>query len=117
MVFQNNRHFMSSILRIDVEQKRNQWMKSTDKFFESIPVLAILFIMCSAAISNAVRMHNDSYDFTDRLAASLMLIAMSQAITIFLSMGMHMKTIVTLYRTLQAIVDRAGTVFLRFIKE
>lgn len=107
-VLQNNQRFLSSILRIDVEQKKHPRMKSTDQFFKSIPVHLILIILFSLAASSAVRTHNSSYDFTVRLAASLIFIAACQVIVIFLAIGKNVQTIVALYRTLQAIVDSEG---------
>lgn len=104
-VLQSHRRFMSSILRIDVEEKANRWMKSTDKFFESIPVLLIFFILFSASISSAVTVSTQSNGFTIRLAMTLMFIAMCQASTILLNTGVNMQKIVVLYRTLQTIVD------------
>lgn len=110
-VLQNNQRFMSSILRIDVEQEKNPWMKSADEFFTSFPVLLILFGLFSLLVASAVRMHNNSYDFTARLVAALLLIAMCQAIIIFLSIGVHIKKIVALYHTLQTITDNEGLIF------
>lgn len=107
-VLQNNRRFMSSILRIDIEQKNDARLKSADKFFTSVPVLLILFVLSSALLSSAVQMHSNSHDFTVRLAAALVLIAMCQAFIVLLDMGLNMKDIVTLYRKLQTIVDREG---------
>ena len=111
-VLQSNQRFTSSILRIDIEQKRNPWMRSIDKFFTSIPVQLILFILFSILISGAVRVHNKSYDFTVRLAAILGSILMLQAFTVFLDMGVNMQKIATLYQKLQAIVDGVGMAFL-----
>lgn len=107
-VLQNNRRFMSSILRIDVEQKTNPWMKSADNFFTSIPVLLILFILFSIVVSSAVRMQNNSYDFTARLTAALLFIAMFQAIIVLLNMGLNIQKIAALFATLQTIVDSEG---------
>lgn len=102
---------MSSILRLDVEQKNRRWTKATDNFFTSIPVLLVLFVLFSALISSAVKSANESNGFTVRLAAAYLFIAISQAITIFLSMGANVQKIVVLYRTLQTIVDSEGIDF------
>lgn len=108
-VLQNNRRFMSSVLRVYVELKKDARLKSADKFFTAIPVLLIFFILFSILLSSAVRIHNISYDFTVRLSAAMILIAVCQAISILLDMGLNMQNIVALYRKLQAIVDAEGT--------
>lgn len=115
-VLQNNQRFMSSILRVNVEPGKNPWMKSVDTFFTSIPVLWMLFILFGIVISSAVRMHNNSYDFTSRLTAALVFIAMSQAFIILLNMCMKMKNIIALYRTLQAIVNGEGIYDIFYLK-
>lgn len=108
-VLQNNRRFLSSMLRIDIEQKNDAQLKSADKLFTSIRLTLILFFVFSILISSAVRMHNDSYDFTVRLSAFYVFIAIFQEITIFIDMGANMQKILALYRTLQQIVGSEGT--------
>lgn len=80
-------------------------MKSADEFFTSMPVLSILFILFSVLVSNAVKMHNNSNDFTERLNASLFVIGMTQTMTILLNVGVNMKNIMALFQTIQTIVD------------
>lgn len=123
-VLQNNQRFLSSVLRIDVERKNDARLKSADSFFTSTPVLSMLFIFVSVFISNAVRILNSSYDFTDRLAAALLFIGMCQTITIFLSTGVNMPKSLDLYQALQEIVEGEGESYsifkiwiLRFIHE
>lgn len=102
---------MSSILGIDVEKENNGWMKSINQFFKSIPVLWILFILFSVLVSSAVRIQNSSYDFTTKLNAALILIAISESIIILLNIGAHVKNTGDLYQTLQVIVDNEGIAF------
>lgn len=103
-VLANNQRLMSSILRIDVEQKH----KSDDSPFLLTSVAVILFILFSALASCAVRLNNSSYDFAVRSIAALALISMCQAIIICLSMSVHLEKTKALYSTLQAIVDANG---------
>ena len=107
-VLQSNQRFLSSILRVDIESQKSESTKSTANFFTSIPVKLILLILFNIALLCAVRMCNQSYDFTARLTAALVFIAMCQAIMIFLSMGSNVKKIVALYQTFQTIVDDEG---------
>lgn len=99
---------MSSILRLDIEQKNNRWTIFSHKFFTSIPVLLMLVVLVSVLISSAVKISIQSNGFTVRLAATLVFIVISQATTIFLNSVINMQKIVGLYRTLQAIVDSEG---------
>lgn len=108
MVLKNNRRFTSSILRIDVEQEENPWMKTADKFFTSIPVLAILSILLILCALSAFSLHSSSYDYTAKLVHFLSVIALCQAFTIFFNVGAYIENTVGLYRTLQAIVDSEG---------
>lgn len=108
-VLRSNQRFISSILRVDVEPQQNQSIKFTNKFFESIPVFLVLFTLFSVLISCAVRIFYESYDFAVKLTAAIGFIALCQAITIFLSLGVNFEMITTLYQTLQAIVDGDGT--------
>lgn len=101
-VLQNNRRFMSSIFRIDVEQKNNRWL---------IPFLLISLILFSTLLSNVVRMCNNSYDFPTRMVAFCMFILMSQPIIILFEVGVSIQKIVALYRTLQVIADSDGMDF------
>lgn len=97
---------MSSILRIDAEQqKKDSFMKFVNNFFPTIPLLMILVILFSTLVSCTVRMTNNAYDFTVRSIAALALITVCQAITICINMNAHIQKTVTLYETLQAIVD------------
>lgn len=107
-VLQNNQRSMSTILRINFEQRNNRWMKSTNEFFTSIPILLILFIQFISLVISAFTLHNNSYDFSTKSAYALAIIALSQAITILLNMGLYMQKTVDLYHTLQAIVDSEG---------
>lgn len=107
-VLHHNRRFLSTALQIDVDGKKDERRTPADRFFTSPPVLFVLFILFSMVLSSAVRLHNDSYDFTAKLAAALVLVAMSQATTILLDTGMNMQNIVTFYRKLQIIVDKKG---------
>lgn len=104
-VLQSNQCFMSSILRIDGE---------THNFFASVPVLLILFIQFSTMALYAVRISIDSHDFTTRLTAILMLVAMGQATAMFLNVGVNMQKISALYQTLQSIVGEEGIFFVCF---
>lgn len=108
-VLKNNRHFMSLMFSMDVEQEERAQKKSGGKFFTSIRVVLILVFMLSMLTSFAVRTYNDSYDFTTRLNAGLVLIVIAQEIIVFISIGANMEQNVKLYRTLQTIVDNEGT--------
>lgn len=107
-VLKNNRRFMSSILRIDVEQKKNPWMKTANQFFTSIPVLAILFILLILCVISAFSLHSSLYNFTVKLTHFLAVIALCQAFTIFFNVGVYIEKTVDLYRMLQAIIDSEG---------
>lgn len=107
-VLQSNQRFMSSFLRINMEPQKSHSTKSTGKFFTSIPVNLILLILINILSSCVVKICNSSYDFTARLTAALLVIAMSQSIMIFLSIGFNLQKIVALSQTFQAIVDGEG---------
>lgn len=110
-ILQNNQRFMASILRINVEQqKKGPLKKLVDNL--SIPVRMILLILFSTVVSCTVRMTSSSYDFTVRSIAAFALISTCQAITICMSMNVHLQKMVTLYQTLQAIVDSADGMIL-----
>lgn len=99
---------MSSILRIYVEQGKNAWSKSGDRFFTSIPVVAILFYLFSIIISSAVRIYSSSDDFTVKLYTIFAFIALSQAFMVLLNMNVKTQKIMALNRVLQGIVDSEG---------
>lgn len=112
-VLQHNRRFLSTIFRTNVEDTNDPRMKSAAKFSTWIPLQLMLFIICSASsvVSCAVRMFDSSYDFTNRLDAFFLLIALSQMIAVFINMGVNMQKIVALFQTLQAVVDNEGVHF------
>lgn len=96
---------MSSIFRIDVAKQDNRWTKSTHVFFGSVPVLLIFFTLFGTLASCAMRIFMESYDFTTRLTAMLMFVALSQANTLFLNIAVNMEKLSALYQTLQSIVN------------
>lgn len=114
-ILQNNQRFMSSILRINVEQQKKDPTKLADNFLSSISVRMILLILFSTVVSCTVRMTSSSYDFTVRSIAALALVSTCQAITICKSMNVHSQKTVTLYQTLQAIVDSADGMILNYL--
>lgn len=114
-ILQANRWFMTSILRIDMEQQNNRWTKSTNRFFASYSGLLILSILCGVLISSIVRASTDSLAFTSRLTAFMTIVAMCQAITIFLNTGMNMQNLTDLFQMLQTIVDDEGWIDWNFL--
>lgn len=115
-VLQTNRQFMSLILRIDVDQENDPRVKSVGKYFTSIRVVLNLLFIFSMLASCAVRTYNDSYDFTTRLNAGLVLIVILQEMIVFINIGTNMEKNVGLYRTLQTIVDSEGMDFYKLTK-
>lgn len=115
-VLQTNRQFMSLILRIDVDQENDPRVKSVGKYFTSIRVVLNLLFIFSMLASCAVRTYNDSYDFTTRLNAGLVLIVILQEMIVFINIGANMEKNVGLYRTLQTIVDSEGMDFYKLTK-
>lgn len=109
-VLQRNR-FMSSIFRIDINQQNSPSMNG---LFATIPVVLIFFTLFGTWVSCAVRISNESYDFTARLTALSIIIALSQAATMFTNIGMTMTNLAALYQTLQTIVDNEGIKLIEF---
>lgn len=103
---------MSLLLRIEVKQKKIPPMKTAQNYFPSIPVPFISFITFIPMLLNAVKVLNNSYDFTIRLLAALVVMAMFPALTMILDIGLQTKKLATLYQTFQAIVDSEGMPYL-----
>lgn len=93
---------------IDIKQNSNVTRSNTKKFFTSIPVYLILFILANFLLSFSVKTFNKSYDFTARLTAASIVIVVSQTIAIFLNIGVTMHKMTALNRTLQTFVDGEG---------
>lgn len=104
-VLLSNQWFLSLICGIGVEKLNSKSEKSVSKFSSSIPVYLILFTLVYILLSSAVSAYNDSFDFTVRLTAVSITIAISQAIAMFLNMGANVPKILALYQTLKEIVD------------
>lgn len=112
-VLHSNHRIISLTCGIDI--KENSKLTSvTRKFFTSIPVYLILFILTNILLSCAVKTSNKSYDFTARLTAASIIIALCQGITIFLNIGVNMQKMAALNQTLQAIADGEGDLLLNF---
>lgn len=120
-VLQNNQRHISLTCGIDYKQKSKS-TKSTVNFFTSISVYLILFILVNILISFVVKSYNKSYDFTSRLTAASIVIALCQTITVFINIGVKMQKFAAVNLILQTIVDGEGdcALFLnyniRFIK-
>lgn len=109
-ILQTNQYLMSLLLRIDVKQNENPSIRTG--FFPSIRVPLILFSLFNLMLSNAVKVLNNSYDFTIRLLAALIIIAVFPAVTMILDIGLQTEKLAALYQTFQAIVDNEGVPFL-----
>lgn len=106
-VLQSNQRFLSLICAIDTK-KKSKLTKSTGKFFTSIPVNLILLFLILTALSWTVKAYQKSYDFTTRLTAASTVIALCQAIAIFLNFGINVQKNAALNQTFQTIVDEEG---------
>lgn len=106
-VLQSNQRFLSLICAFDAKNK-SKCIKSTRKFFTAVPVQMISFVLLVNLLSWSVKMCKNSYDFTARLTAASITIAICQAATIFLNNGMNMQKSSALNQTLQTIVDGQG---------
>lgn len=112
-VLQSNQWFISSVLRIESgAQKENHWFGMAGKFSESIPVYTILIVLCNVLVSSTATLSMQSYTFTTKSVAALTVIIMSQATTIFLSLGAKMQKISAVHQKFQTLIDDNGIRFL-----
>lgn len=118
-ILQSNQRFMSLLLHVDVAKGDNRRTKLSNGFFASMRVLLILFISFASLLMCAVRVSMQSYDFTTRLTAALLFVALAQATTMFVNIGVNIQKITNLYQTLQSIVDNEGNleIFSKFGQE
>lgn len=106
-VQRNNQRLISLACGIDIK-RTSKLTKSTKKFFKSIWVNLILFMMVTMLVSFAVTTSSNSYDFATRLIAASFFIALGQAIATVLNIGVKIPKSIALNRTLQSIVDGEG---------
>lgn len=78
----------------------------TNQFYRSPRVYLILGALVSGIISSTLDMFNNSSNFTRKLDAILMIVALSQAVGMFLNYGLKMTKINALYLEFQSIVDK-----------
>lgn len=106
-VLRSNQRLISLACGIDIKPKSN-WTKCNEKFFTSIRVYLILFILTAGLLSCVVKTFDSSYNFTARLTAISFAIAMVQANAVLLNFGTKMPRFAALNQTIQTIVDGEG---------
>lgn len=114
-VLQSNQRIILLTCGMDVNQK-SKVTNSTGKFFTSFRVYVILFVLVNILLSFAAKAFNKSNDFAARLTAASIIIALCQAIAIFLNIGVNMQKMTALNQTLQSIVDGEGDLRLEFLQ-
>lgn len=107
-VFECSQYLKSLLFKVHTNQKNDVSTKSANNsFFTSPAVYLILLILFNTQLSCAVKIFSpsSSEDFSAKLFAALAIIAMHQALVIFVNIGMNMPKIVVLHQTFQRIVD------------